>query len=168
MRKGGVRSFVRGAAQIAALGASSLALTASGAWAQDQYSQVEDPITVVGERPDLESPRYTAPLLETPQTITIVSAELVEQQNLLGLRDILSTLPGITFGAGEGGGGYGDSINLRGYSASNDISVDTSTVMQNCRSRLGTRPTVKMMGRNTTTSTSVMLMAVKPISCRPS
>lgn len=124
MRKGGVRSFVRGAAQIAALGASSLALTASGAWAQDQYAQVDDPITVVGERPDLESPRYTAPLLETPQTITIVSAELVEQQNLLGLRDILSTLPGITFGAGEGGGGYGDSINLRGYSASNDISVD--------------------------------------------
>src|SRR3546814_11596017 len=35
-----------------------------------------------------------------------------------------STIPGITFGAGEGGGGYGDSINLRGYSASNDITVD--------------------------------------------
>ena len=33
-------------------------------------------------------------------------------------------IPGITFGAGEGGGGYGDSINLRGYSASNDITVD--------------------------------------------
>ena len=26
-----------------------------------------------------------------------------------------------TFGAGEGGSGYGDSINLRGYSASSDI-----------------------------------------------
>src|SRR3546814_3316982 len=34
------------------------------------------------------------------------------------------SIPGSTFGAGEGGGGYGDSINLRGYSASNDITVD--------------------------------------------
>lgn len=120
----GVRSFARGAAQWAALGASTLALGMSAAWAEDNANDTQDPITVVGQRPELESPRYTAPLLETPQTVTIVSAELVEQQNLLGLRDILSTLPGITFGAGEGGGGYGDSINLRGYSANNDISVD--------------------------------------------
>jgi catecholate siderophore receptor len=109
--------------QLAALSVSSLALGVGAAWAQDS-NEGQEPITVVGERPGLESPRYTAPLLETPQTVTVVSAELVEQQNLLGLRDILSTLPGITFGAGEGGGGYGDSINLRGYSASNDISVD--------------------------------------------
>ena len=39
----------------------------------------------------------------------------MDEQNLLALRDMLSTLPGITFGAGEGGGGYGDSINLRGF-----------------------------------------------------
>ena len=42
----------------------------------------------------------------------------------LSLRDILSTVPGITFGAGEGGGGFGDSINLRGYTATNDITLD--------------------------------------------
>ncbi|MDP0918922.1 TonB-dependent receptor plug domain-containing protein, partial [Klebsiella pneumoniae] len=40
------------------------------------------------------------------------------------LCDVLSTVPGITFGAGEGGSGYGDSINLRGFSASGDIYVD--------------------------------------------
>ena len=48
----------------------------------------------------------------------------MEAQNLLSLRDVLTTLPGITFGAGEGGGGYGDSINLRGFSANNDITID--------------------------------------------
>ncbi len=32
-------------------------------------------------------------------------------------------VPGITFGAGEGGS-YGDSINIRGFSATNDIAVD--------------------------------------------
>ena len=68
--------------------------------------------------------RYTAPLLETPQTITLVPREIIDQQNLLTMRDILSTLPGITFTAGEGGGGYGDGVNLRGYTASSDISTD--------------------------------------------
>ncbi|MFW2830117.1 TonB-dependent receptor [Sphingomonas sp. ID0503] len=72
----------------------------------------------------LESPKATAPLLDTPQTITVISSQTIRQQNLLTLRDALSTIPGITFGAGEGGGGYGDSINLRGYSANNDITLD--------------------------------------------
>jgi len=75
-------------------------------------------------KPEARSPKYTAPILDTPQTITVVSNKTIEDQNLLSLRDILSTLPGITFGAGEGGGGYGDSINLRGFSANNDITVD--------------------------------------------
>lgn len=73
---------------------------------------------------EARSPKYTAPLLDTPQTITVMSKETMEEQNLLSLRDMLGTLPGITFGAGEGGGGYGDSINLRGFSASTDINVD--------------------------------------------
>jgi catecholate siderophore receptor len=70
------------------------------------------------------SPKATRPILDTPQTITVVTSKVIEQQNLLTLRDVLSTIPGITFGAGEGGGGYGDSINLRGYSANNDITTD--------------------------------------------
>ncbi|WP_306673834.1 TonB-dependent receptor, partial [Tahibacter caeni] len=70
------------------------------------------------------SPKYTAPLRDTPQSIEVVPQEVMLQQNLLSLRDVLSTLPGITFGAGEGGGGFGDSINLRGFAASNDIQLD--------------------------------------------
>ncbi len=75
-------------------------------------------------QPDVASAKSTAPLLDTPQTITIIDNVTLEKQNLLTLRDALSTLPGITFGAGEGGGGFGDSINLRGYSANTDITVD--------------------------------------------
>ncbi|HSC82540.1 MAG TPA: TonB-dependent receptor, partial [Pseudomonas sp.] len=70
------------------------------------------------------SPKYTEPLRDIPQTITVIPKKVIEDQNLLTMRDILSTVPGITFGAGEGGGGFGDSINLRGFSASNDIYVD--------------------------------------------
>jgi catecholate siderophore receptor len=72
----------------------------------------------------LSSGKATASLLDTPQTVTVISNQTLQKQNLLTLRDALSTLPGITFGAGEGGGGYGDSINLRGYSANNDITID--------------------------------------------
>ncbi|RJF93433.1 TonB-dependent receptor [Sphingomonas cavernae] len=82
-------------------------------------------IIVTGEaEAEVESPKATAPLLDTPQTITVISDQTLRKQNLLTLRDALATIPGITFGAGEGGGGYGDSINLRGYSANNDITQD--------------------------------------------
>ncbi|MFA6117870.1 MAG: TonB-dependent receptor [Sphingomonas sp.] len=70
------------------------------------------------------SNKATRPLIDTPQTITVISDQVLKKQNLLTLRDALQTIPGITFGAGEGGGGYGDSINLRGYSANNDVTID--------------------------------------------
>jgi len=108
--------------------ASAPAMAQSADQAQDQrlggksitYEAVEDEVKV--DR--VESPKATAPLLDTPQTITVISNQTIRQQNLLTLRDALSTIPGITFGAGEGGGGFGDSINLRGYSANNDITQD--------------------------------------------
>jgi catecholate siderophore receptor len=71
-----------------------------------------------------ESPKYTRPLLDTPQTITVIGKATIQQQNLLTLRDVLSTVPGITFGAGEGGFGYGDRIILRGQDAKNDVTID--------------------------------------------
>lgn len=70
-------------------------------------------------------PRRTAPLRDTPQTVTVITSKLIADQNLMNLRDVLiNTVPGITFAAGEGGGGYGDGINLRGYTATSDITVD--------------------------------------------
>ncbi|MCR5877803.1 TonB-dependent receptor [Phenylobacterium sp. J367] len=81
-------------------------------------------VDVTAKRPTPENVKATAEPLNTPQTVTVVPRGVIEAQNLLGLRDILSIVPGITFGAGEGGGGYGDSINLRGYSANNDITYD--------------------------------------------
>lgn len=88
--------------------------------------QDKDQITVNGQvyQPKQESPKNTRPLRDTPQTVTVITAEVMEQQNILSLRDALATVPGITFGAGEGGSGYGDSINLRGFSANNDITID--------------------------------------------
>src|SRR6476469_2089100 len=93
--------------------------------AQTNVQQQGRDIVVTGGRQlRVESPKSTSPLLDTPQTVTVISDQTLRRQNLLTLRDALATVPGITFGAGEGGGGYGDSINLRGYTASNDITQD--------------------------------------------
>lgn len=93
---------------------------------QQERERNRDEVIVTGQlySPKQESPKATRTVRDTPQTVTVITAEAIEQQNLLTLRDVLSTVPGITFGAGEGGGGYGDSITLRGYSANTDITVD--------------------------------------------
>lgn len=70
------------------------------------------------------SPKYTKPLLDTPQTITVVPAEVIHEQQALSLRQVLSNVSGITFVAGEGGGGSGDSINVRGFSANANLQID--------------------------------------------
>ncbi|PWY36540.1 TonB-dependent siderophore receptor [Pseudomonas sp. RW409] len=70
------------------------------------------------------SAKYVAPLLDTPQTITVVPPKLIQEQQVLSLRQVLSNVSGITFNAGEGGGGSGDSINIRGFSANSNLQID--------------------------------------------
>lgn len=64
------------------------------------------------------------PLLDTPQTVTVVPQKVIQEQNALSLRQVLSNVSGITFNAGEGGGGSGDSINIRGFSANANMQMD--------------------------------------------
>ena len=62
-------------------------------------------------------------LQDTPQNVTVVSAEVMKQQAVNNLQDALKNVPGITLNAGEGGT-HGDNINLRGFSASDDFFLD--------------------------------------------
>ncbi|HSX55556.1 MAG TPA: TonB-dependent siderophore receptor [Sphingomonas sp.] len=88
--------------------------------------QERDEVVVTGQevRSEQASPKATRPVRDTPQTVTILTNKVIEEQNLLTLRDVLSTVPGITFGAAEGGIAPSDQITLRGYSASSDITTD--------------------------------------------
>ena len=72
----------------------------------------------------LSSPKYTQPLVDTPQTVTVISKEVMEEQGATTLRDVLKNVPGLTITAGEGGNPAGDNLTLRGFSARNDIFVD--------------------------------------------
>lgn len=67
--------------------------------------------------------KLTEPLLDTPQTITIVPKQVLQDQNVTTLRDALRNVSGISLSAGEGGR-QGDSISIRGFSAANDFYLD--------------------------------------------
>src|SRR5215470_12826869 len=103
---------------------ASLSGTATAA-AETELGKISVDATVSEYKVDLpESPKYTESLRDTAQTMTVIPAELIQQQGTLLLRDVLrQNVPGITFGAGEGSS-YGDSINIRGFTATNDIAVD--------------------------------------------
>jgi catecholate siderophore receptor len=71
------------------------------------------------------SPKFTAPLLDTPQTITVLKKELLEDQAAGSLAEALRNTPGITFTLGENGNTTaGDSITMRGFDTSNSIFLD--------------------------------------------
>lgn len=72
------------------------------------------------------SAKYTQPLVDTPQTITVIKRELIEQQGAVTLTDALRNAPGVgAFFLGENGStNTGDAIYMRGFDTSNSIYVD--------------------------------------------
>lgn len=72
----------------------------------------------------VSSLKYSEPLLDVPQTITVVPQAVIEDQNATTLRDVLRNVPGVSFQAGEGGVPAGDQLSIRGFSARTDIFID--------------------------------------------
>jgi catecholate siderophore receptor len=73
----------------------------------------------------VSSPKFTQPIVDTPQTITVIKKELLQQQSATTLAEALRNTPGVTMQLGENGSTQtGDSINLRGFDSSQSIFVD--------------------------------------------
>jgi len=80
-----------------------------------------------GYRADMvDSPKFTQPLIDTPQTIGVITRDLFEQQGATTLTEALRNSPGVgTFYAGENGSTTtGDGIYMRGFDTSGSIFVD--------------------------------------------
>jgi catecholate siderophore receptor len=88
-----------------------------------EISGVVASVDVLGKE-IISSPKYTEPLRNVPQTISIIPKAVIEEQGATTLRDVLRNVPGLTVVAGEGGTPAGDNLTLRGFSARNDIFVD--------------------------------------------
>ncbi len=69
------------------------------------------------------SAKYTEPLLDTPQSVSVVPQQVMAEQNTTTLRDALRNVAGISLAAGEGGA-QGDNLTIRGFTARNDIFLD--------------------------------------------
>ena len=73
----------------------------------------------------VSSPKFTQPIVDTPQMITVIKRELLQQQAATTLSEALRNTPGVTMQLGENGSTQtGDSINLRGFDSSQSIFVD--------------------------------------------
>lgn len=73
----------------------------------------------------LSSSKATAPILNTPQTISVIPGTIIQQRNSTTLTEALRNTPGITFDAGENGFGTGgNTFNLRGFNSSGSVFVD--------------------------------------------
>ncbi|MBB2887845.1 MULTISPECIES: TonB-dependent siderophore receptor [Pseudomonas] len=90
-----------------------------------------DATSVVGEQDDTSyktdtsaSKKYTAPLRETPKSVTVIPQQVIRDTGATSLVDALRTTPGITFGAGEGGNPAGDRPIIRGFNAESDVFID--------------------------------------------
>ncbi len=70
------------------------------------------------------SSKFTAPLLDTPKTVTIIPAEVIQQTAAATLAEALRATPGITMGSGEGGNPIGDNIYIRGFMSQSDTFID--------------------------------------------
>jgi catecholate siderophore receptor len=112
--------------------AVSLALSTAAVHAQ----QAEEPKTlskVTVEAVDeatpkvdrVSSPKFTQELVDTPQTIAVVSKEVLRQQGATTLSQALRNTPGVTFLLGENGNtATGDSIFMRGFDTQGSIFID--------------------------------------------
>ncbi|ALK98264.1 TonB-dependent receptor [Massilia sp. WF1] len=81
-------------------------------------------VTGASRAPVSDNQKFTAPLLDTPKSVTVVSSDVIAQTGAVSLTDALRTVPGITIGAGEGGNPVGDNLFIRGYNAQTDTYID--------------------------------------------
>ena len=75
------------------------------------------------EQEQVASPKYVLPILDTPQSISVVPQQIMSEQNTTTLRDALRNVAGISLAAGEGSS-QGDNLTIRGFTARNDIFLD--------------------------------------------
>ncbi len=107
-----------------AAGASSTAAPAPQPSAQDSDDSDDQlsEVTVNGVRTLLHD-KLAESEQNAPQSITVVTNQLMAAQGTTNLEDALRNVPGITMNAGEGAA-RGDTVNLRGFSAFNDFFLD--------------------------------------------
>src|SRR5471030_1707889 len=108
-----------------ALAGTSLSVRRTGPHALAVEFRIDsEAVNVTGRAPMVvASPKFTQPLLDTPQSVDVVSSDVMADQGATTLRDAVRNVAGISIAAGEGGA-QGDNLTIRGFTARNDIFID--------------------------------------------
>ncbi|WP_083566942.1 TonB-dependent receptor [Hyphomicrobium sp. CS1GBMeth3] len=73
----------------------------------------------------VSSAKVTGPLLDTPQTITVVPGTIIQERKTTNLIETLRQTPGITIDAGENAfGSGGNAFNIRGFNSTGSVFID--------------------------------------------
>ncbi len=70
------------------------------------------------------SGKFPEPLLNTARTVTVLSKEVLADENATTLKQAVLNTAGVTLGTGEGGNAFGDRFFIRGFDARNDVFLD--------------------------------------------
>ena len=106
------------------LNGTGLNFRAEGASTMVVGVQAQDTVSVTASVANsISLDKFTEPLIETPQSVTVVPQFVMQDQGLSTLRDTLRNVPGISLAAGEAGA-QGDNLTIRGFTARNDIFLD--------------------------------------------
>ena len=70
------------------------------------------------------SGKFPEPILNTPKSITVLTKDVLADQNSTTLKSAVLNTAGVTLGTGEGGNAFGDRFFIRGFDARNDIFLD--------------------------------------------
>jgi catecholate siderophore receptor len=132
-------TLLAGASMLSAMGGAAVTAPAMAQQAQADTPVSMPAVQVTGQgnayKPEqLSSPKFTQPLVDTTQTVTVITEKVMREQQATTLTEALRNVPGVgTFYAGENGStSTGDSVYMRGFDTSNSIFIDgirdTSTV----------------------------------------
>ena len=124
MRRKSIRNFL--SVRLAARLGSSL--VAVGHMLADSPARAQTTEHVVVSNPrfspeSLSLSKFPAPLLDTPQSVTVITSDLLEQRGTANLNDALRNMPDISLGAGEFSW-QGNTPTIRGFLARNDMYLD--------------------------------------------
>ncbi len=132
VRKWHRKQFDSSGVFIRAVGAATFfTVSTMGVFAKDETTVL--PAVVVTGRQEsdgsykpeaVSSPKYSRPLKDIPQTITVIPKAVMQEQGSTTLREVLRNVPGISIQAGEGSVPAGDNLSLRGFNARTDIFID--------------------------------------------
>ncbi len=116
-------AFIVAAAMSAAAGISAPVAPPEERAAPDQNEIVVTGLTDLdGYVPaDTGAAKVPAPVRDVPQSIAVVTAEVLRDQRALSVQDALKNVPGVGFSSGDG---QRDQVTIRGFSAIADQFVD--------------------------------------------